>query len=240
LLTPVAVWLAGMVVLSNLAARAETDTARDLTLNQVVADIARVVAKVVKAENAKEIVVNPISDTGDLTHSSGPSVTEKLLAQLRAQGLEPALKADVSFTGSYAVGEAETAGRRQGFAVAKIAFQVKKRNGKVLLDSEKDLDLEHQPRVTNPADVAVMSGGTVFLPPAAPAGENNKKVLDSLDNQPGLFEIDGTKIRPKGSPYAIQMLVAPKPAGDQAPTHSAFQPRGDDPRGIPVLEGSAR
>jgi hypothetical protein len=218
--------VAGILFALTAPAQAHADQPQSVTLNQAVADIARVVAKVVKAQSAKEIVVNPITDTGDLTHTSGPGVTEKLIGQLRKQGLEPALKAELSFTGSYAVGEAETDGKRQGFAVAKIMFQVKRRNGKVLLDSERDLDLKDQPRVTNPADIQAMAGGTVFVPPAAPAGENDRKVLDALDNQPGLFEIDGTKIRPKGAPYAIEMLVAPKSSteGDKAPPRSAFQP----------------
>ena len=228
--------VSGGLTASGLAAAAETG--RDLTLNQAVADIARVVAKVVKAQGAKEIVVNAITDTGDLTHTSGAGVTDKLIEQLRKEGLEPALKADLAFTGSYAVGEAETDGRRQGFAVAKIAFQVKRRNGKILIDSEKDLDLRQQPRVTHPADVQVMSGGTVFLPPAAPAAENDKKNLDSLDNKPGLFEIDGPRIRPKGAPYAIEMLVA-KSTGDSkvSPPRAAFHPRDVTERqGFPFLK----
>jgi hypothetical protein len=220
---------------SGPAARAAD--ARDVTLNQAVADIARVVAKVVKAEGAREVVVNAITDTGDLTHTSGPGVTDRLIDRLKAEGLEPALKANLVFTGSYAVGEAETDGRRQGFAVARIAFQVKRRNGKVLLDSERDLDLEHQPRVTNPADIQVLGGGTAFLPPSAPAEQNNKKVLDSLDNKPGLFELDGARIRPKGAPYAIELLVAARPAGDKAPPRSAFQPRAATVRdGFPFLK----
>jgi hypothetical protein len=225
---PFATHLALAAFLLVFTARAEVhaDQVQNVTLNQAVADIARVVAKVVTAQNAKEIVVNPITDTVDLTHTSGPGVTEKLIGQLRKLGLEPALKAELSFTGSYAVGEAETDGKRQGFAVAKIAFQVKRRNGKVLLDSERDLDLKDQPRVTNQADIHTLAGGTVFVPPSAPAAENDRKVLDALDNKPGLFDIDGTKIRPKGAPYAIQMLVAPKSsaAGDKAPPRSAFQP----------------
>ncbi len=225
-------------ILTTRAPATETDTAHDLTLDQAVSDIARVVAKVVKAQGAKELVVNAITDTGDLTHTSGAGVTDKLIEQLRAHGLEPALKSDLQFTGTYAVGEAETDGRRQGFAVARIAFQVRRRNGKVLLDSERDLDLEHQPRVTNPADVQVLGGGTVFLPPSAPAGENDKKVLDGLDNKPGLFEIDGPRVRPKGAPYAIEMLVA-KSTGDSStsPPRAAFHPRDVKERqGFPFLK----
>jgi hypothetical protein len=231
----IAALLAIAAVMSGRCARAEESELPNLTLKKALADIARVVAKVVKAEGAKEVVVNTITDPGDLTHTAGSGLTDQLIEQLRAAGLEPALKADISFTGSYALGEAETAGQRQGFAVAKIAFQVKRRNGKILLDSEKDLDLGHQPRVTNPADIQVMGGGTVFLPPAAPAGENQGKILGSLDNKPGLFEIDGSRIRPKGSPYAIEMLVA-RLAADETPRAEAFRPRAVQVRqGFPFL-----
>jgi hypothetical protein len=233
-----ALCLTGVVVFVGNVAAADSriDPAREATLNQATAAIARVVAKVAKAEGATQIVVNPITDTGDLTHTSGAGVTDKLIEQLRVLGIAAALKADLIFTGSYAVGEAETDGRRAGFAVAKIAFQVKRRNDKVLLDSEKDLDLEHQPRITNPADVQVMGGGTGFLPPSAAGGENDRRILDGLDNKPGLFEIDGATVRPTGAPYAIQMLVA-RLGADEAPNARAFQPRAVQVRdGAPFLK----
>jgi hypothetical protein len=232
------VCLVGVVTFVGNAAPwdALVDPARDATLNRATAAIARVVAKVAKSEGATQIVVNPITDTGDLTHTSGAGVTDKLIEQLRGQGLEAALKADLIFTGSYAVGEAETDGRRAGFAAAKIAFQVRRRNGRVLLDSEKDIDLEHQPRITNPADVQVMGGGTGFLPPSAAAGENDRRILDGLDNKPGLFEIDGATLRPTGAPYAIQMLVA-RLGADEVPHARAFHSRRVQVRdGAPFLK----
>jgi len=206
-----------------------------LTLDRAIAAIAGNVAEVVKAQNAKEIVVNPITDTGDLTHTSGPGLTEKLIGQLRAAGLEPALKADLIFSAEYAVGEAENDGVRQGFAVGRLAFKVKRRNGKVLIDSEKDLGADQQPRVTDPKDLAVMADATVFIRPTAPADVQNKDLLDSLDNKPGLFQVEGTKVRPAGAPYAIELLVAPL-SGD-APRHAAFRPRAVEVRqGMPFLK----
>ncbi len=207
-----------------------------LTLDKALADIAKNVADVVKEQNAKEIVVNPISDTGDLTHTAGTGLTEALIVKLRAQGLEPALKADLVFSGDYSLGEAERDGERQGFAVGRLAFKVRRRNGKTLIDSEKDLGPERQPRVTNPADLAKMGDLTVALPPSAKAAENDKKILNALDNKPGLFTIDGTKIRAQGAPYAIEMLVAPA-SGAHAPHHSAFRPRKVEVReGMPFLK----
>jgi hypothetical protein len=203
------------------------------SLDAAIGVIAENVARVVKAENAREIVVNSITDKGDLTHTSGPGLTEKLIEHLRAEGLEPALKANLIFSGEYSLGEAETDDRKQGFAVGRIGFQVKRRNGKVLIDSEKDLEVDQQPRVTDPKDLEGMAGGTVFLPPSAPAAENDKKVLDSLDKSE--FEIDGTRVRPRGAPYAIEMLVA-KLSGDEKPRASAFRPRAVQPRqGFPFL-----
>jgi hypothetical protein len=225
-------------VLGLPASRAQSDTVPDLTLNKALAEIAGVVAKVVKAQGGKELVVNPISDKGDLTHTAGPGATDKLLELLRRGGLEPVLKGDFIFEGEFKLGEAtDNAGRRQGYAVASIAFIVKRRNGKSLYDSERELELEQRPRVTNTQDVAGLGGGTLSVPPKAPAAEKNQTVLDSLDNKPGLFELDGAKIRPKGAPYAIEMLVAPKPYGDQAPPQSAFQPRAVTVReGFPFLK----
>ncbi len=206
-----------------------TEPARELTLNKAVANIARVVAKVAKAHGGAQIVVNAITDIGDLTHTAGTGVTDKLIEQLKGQGVEAANKADLIFVGSYALGEAETDGRRQGFAVGKIAFQVKRRNGTVLLNSETDLKLEEQPRITDLADIQVLGGGTNFLPPSAPAGENDRKVLDGLDGKV-LFQNKSATLRPKGAPYAIQMLVA-RQSGDKAPRAEAFRPREVQERG---------
>jgi hypothetical protein len=209
--------------------------AENLTLEKAIADIAGNVAEVVRAQNAKEIVVNPITDTGDLSHAAGPGLTEKLIGQLRSKGLDPALKADLIFSGEYSLGEAESDGVRQGFAVGRLAFKVKRRNGKVLIDSEKDLGEDRQPRVTDPTSLAVLASATVFLPPTAPAEVQNRNLIDSLDNKPHLFQIEGTKIRPTGAPYAIEMLVAPI-SGD-APRHEAFHPRAVEVRkGMPFLK----
>jgi hypothetical protein len=225
-------------LLSKASARAEGDAVPDLTLTRALAQIAGVVAKVVKAQGGKEIVVNPISDKGDLTHTAGTGVTDRLLELLRRGGIEPVLKGDFIFEGEFKLGEAtDNAGQRQGFAVASIAFVVKRRNGKELYNSERELELEQRPRVTDTKDVAGLSGATVSVPPKAPAAEKNQAVLDSLDNKPGLFELNGTKIKPKGSPYALEMLVAPKPEGDQAPPRAAFQPRAViDRAGFPFLK----
>ena len=228
---------AGMLVLcvSWLAWAHPAGAAEGLTLDRAIADIAGNVAEVVRAQNAREIVVNPITDTGDLTHVSGPGLTEKLIGQLRSKGLEPALKADLIFSGEYSVGEAENDGVRQGFAVGRLAFKVKRRNGKVLIDSEKDLGENKQPRVTDPAGLAILASATVFLPPTAPAEVQNKNLIDSLDNKPGLFQIEGTKIRPTGAPYAIEMLVAP--VRGATPRHEAFRPRAVEVRqGMPFLK----
>jgi hypothetical protein len=208
----------------------------NLTLSAALDDIAKNVAGVVKEQGAKEIVVNPITDTGDLTHTAGPGLTEALIAKLRTEGIEAALKADLVFSGEYGLGEAERGGERLGFAVGRLVFKVKRRNGKTLVDSEKDLPADRQPRVTDTADLAKMGDLTVFLPPTAPAAENDKKVRDAIDNNPDLFAIEGTKIRPKGAPYAIEMLVAPA-SGAKAPRRESFRPRAVvDRQGMPFLK----
>jgi hypothetical protein len=225
------------LILSALAMTATTGQAgENLTLSAALDDIAKNVAGVVKEQGAKEIVVNPITDTGDLTHTAGPGLTEALIAKLRTEGVEAALKADLVFSGEYGLGEAERDGERQGFAVGRLAFKVKRRNGKTLVDSEKDLSSDRQPRVTNPADLAKMGDLTVFRPPTASAAENDRKVLDAIDNKNGLFEVEGTKIRPKGAPYAIEMLVAPA-SGAKVPRQASFRPRAVVIReGMPFLK----
>jgi hypothetical protein len=219
-----------------LSSAAIAQPVETLTLDSVLNSIAKVVAEKVKEQNATQIVVNPITDTGDLTHTAGLGLTEKLIAKLRAEGIEPALKADLVFSGEYGLGEAENDCQRLGFDVGRLTFKVKRRNGKELVDSEKDLPDDRQPRVTDLGDLSRMGGATVSLPPADPTEKRNKALLDALENKPDLFEPAGTQIRPKGSPYAIEMLVAPANGG-LAPKASAFRPRAFENReGMPFLK----
>ena len=80
-----------------------------------------------------------------------------------------------------------------------------------------------------------MVGPTVFLPPDASPAENNKKFLDADAGQSDTFTIDGTKVRPKGAPYAVEMLVARIEEGKK-PGPAAFRPRNLETRdGLPFL-----
>jgi hypothetical protein len=222
----------GLLLLSPIWAHAE----EALTLDAALTSIAKVVAEKVKEQNATQIVVNPITDTGDLTHTAGTGLTEKLIEKLKAEGLEPALKADLVFSGDYGLGEAENGGQRLGIPVGRLAFKVKRRNGKTLVDSENDIPADRQPRVTDLGDLNRMGGTTVALPPPNATAERIKATLEALD-KPGLFDIEQeTRIRPKGSPYVIEMLVAPS-NGKNAPRAEAFRPGKLETRqGLPFLK----
>ena len=211
--------------------------AEKLTLDSALEAIARNVALVLKEEqNAREIVVNPITDKTELTHTAGTGITEALIEKLRAHGLEPALKAPFIFDGKYSLGEQTVDGVRKGTAIGSLAFTITRRNGQPLINSETDIPLAERPRVTDPRDLATMGGLTVALPPAAPAEENDKTVLEGIDNKPGLFAIEGTKIRPKGAPYAIEMLVAPAIGGPPS-RPGDFHPQAVEVRqGMPFLK----
>ena len=59
----------------------------------------------------QEIVVNPITDTGDLTHTAGPGLTDAADRPAQGRGRRAALKADLrSSSGEYSLGEAENDG----------------------------------------------------------------------------------------------------------------------------------
>ncbi len=222
----------GWLLIAPVLAHAE----EALTLDAALTSIAKVVAEKVKQENATQIVINPITDTGDLTHTAGTGLTEKLIEKLKAEGIAPALKADLIFSGDYGLGEAESGGQRLGFPVGRLAFKVKKRNGKTLVDSENDIPADRQPRVTDLGDLNKMGNTTVALPPPSATTERNKATLDALDNKPGLFEIQGTRLRATGAPYAIELLVAPA-TGQVAPRAGAFRPAKLEVRdGSPFLK----
>jgi hypothetical protein len=219
-------------ILSGTTATAQ-DAVPDLTLKKAVADIARAVADVVKAQNTRDLVVGLFNDNADPNHAFGAGLRNLLINQLRAEGITPVANADIRFFGNYEVGPAEIEGALKSFPVAKVAFTLQRRNKKVLLDSEKDLPLDRQPRVTNPDDLARMSGQTGFAPPRATAAERFKTFFESEKGDPNLFEIKGTQIRPRNgsevAPYAVEMLAA-RFSGDQKPDPKAYHLRKANPR----------
>jgi len=215
--------LAVACLLSGPIGHAQDDAVPGLTLKKAVADIARAVAKVVKAQNTRDRAVGLFNDNADPNHAFGAGLRNLLINQLRAEGIEPVANADIRFFGSYEIGPAEIEGTVKSFPVAKVAFKVAQRNGKPLLHSEKDLPLESQPRVTDPGDLARMSGQTGFVPPQATTAERFKTFFESEKGNPNLFELDGTRIRPKGAPYAVEILAA-RFTGDQKPDPNTFRP----------------
>jgi hypothetical protein len=225
-------WIIALAMIGGILACPASpaqDAVPDLTLKKAVGEIARAVADVVKAQNTRELVVGLFNDNGDPNHAFGAGLRNLLINQLRAEGLTPGANADIRFFGSYEVGPAEIEGSIKAFPVAKVAFKVVRRNGKALLDSDKDLPLDRQPRVTDAGDLARMSGQTGFTPPTANAAERFKTFFESEKGDPNLFERQGARIRPKGAPYAVEMLVA-KFTGDQKPDPKAFRPRNADVR----------
>ncbi len=217
-------------------ALARDEIVPQLTLNKSVADIAKAVFRVVDAQHTRELTVGLFNDNADPNHTFGIGLRDLFIKALRAEGLNPTASADIRFFGSFEIGPARISEALREFPVAKIAFTVARRNGIRLLDSEKDLALEQRPRVTDPGDLARMSGQTGFTPPSLPAGDRFKTFFESEKGNPNLFEIAGTLVRPKGAPYAVEMRVA-KFAGSQKPNAAAFQPRAvEAPDGRPFLK----
>jgi hypothetical protein len=243
--TPVAPgWIiAALLVVAgilNCTTATAQDAVPDLTLTKAIADIARAVADVVKGQSTRDLVVGLFNDNADPNHAFGAGLRNLLINQLRVEGIKPVADADIRFFGSYEVGPAEIEGALKSFPVAKVAFKVQRRNGKGLLDSEKDLPLDRQPRVTNPDDLARMSGQTGFTPPRATAAERFKTFFESEKGDANVFEINGTQIRPKNgkevAPYAVEILAA-RFSGDQKPDPKAYRPRKPEPRdGRPFLK----
>src|SRR5260370_23908261 len=151
-------------------AQAQDDAVPGLTLKKAVADIAGAVAKVVKAQNTRDLVVGLFNDNADPNHTFGVGLRSLLINQLRAEGIEPVANADICFFGSYEVGPAEVEGTVKSFPVAKVAFKVAQRNGKQLLDSKVEMlaaqftgDQKPAPKAFRPR-AAVVRDGRPFLP----------------------------------------------------------------------------
>jgi len=217
-------------------ALARDEIVPQLTLNKSVADIAKAVFRVVDAQHTRELTVGLFNDNADTNHTFGIGLRDLFIKALRAEGLNPTASADIRFFGSFEIGPARIGETLREFPVGKITFEVKRRNGISLFNSEKDLALEQRPRVTDPGDLARMSGQTGFTPPSLPAGDRFRVLFESEKDNPNLFEIAGTQVRPKGAPYAVEMRVA-KFEGSQKPNAAAFQPRAVEPRdGRPFLK----
>jgi hypothetical protein len=106
-------------------------------------------------------------------------------------------------------------------AYAKTQIEARTHEILILHDAT---ELDYTTLASPSGDLVKMGQPTVALPPPSETAQRNKFTLDALDNKPGLFEIQGTRIRPKGSPYAIEMLVATA-IGGKPPKPADFHPR---------------
>lgn len=211
-----------------------------------VSAIAQPIADIVKPLNFHEIVVGSFEDEFDLNRTGGVSIQKLLIAELEKREVHAVRSGEVRIKGRYAefTGQTEltAADVTRSIPVARIAFQVVRKNGQVLLDSEKLVERDRLKFVvTNPGDVVALLGpnGTIQPPDAKDdISDRDRRLRDSVDNDKvaGNIQIVGTRIVPKGSPYALEVLVA-RQVGDKAPAKESYQPRGVELRdGLPFIK----
>ncbi len=194
------------------------------TLSRAIDSIVENVVKLGKKEHFTELAVGLFNDNVNPNNTAGSGLKKALIDGLRKAGFKVVGRAGVTIKGEYSIleGHKTVEGTDQVFAVARISFQLL-RQGQAFFDSERDLALANRPYVSNPEDVSRLGGLNATIDPTRPASENARRMIRGEDGTPEI-EIKGTVFRPRGSPYALEMLVA-KRVPQKTPKSEDYKPR---------------
>jgi hypothetical protein len=174
-------------------------------LRKELALVADGITKVVKEFGYDTIAVGEFTGPAELAASGGAVITQTLTEELHKKGLTVQLRAPIGLKGEFR----DVKDKTTGLLAAQIKGAVTDRSGKVLFTFDRG--------VFGTETVASLFGATSDLPPDLNEKEASEKLEKQLDNPK--VHVAGTKVSATAnSPYAVEILVAPK-------SGAALQPR---------------
>jgi hypothetical protein len=191
------------LLLSN-PARAEDALRKELAI------VARGIADALKGLGHDAVAVGEFRGPAQLATSSGPVITRTLSEELSRNGLTVKRVAQIGVKGDFE----DVKDKQTGLLAARIKGTVTSRAGQVLFTFSRG--------VFGDDVVAALFGTTAKLPPDLPPKERNAELEKSLDKPK--VHIQGARISAAAdSPYAIEILAAPKQAGSYRPRDATNQ-----------------
>jgi hypothetical protein len=212
----------------TLTTIARADADRDPTLEDVLHEIAGVVAPRIKAEKQSAVRVKGFDDDFDDEKREGAKIRDLLIKELTALNIEVRGKASLLLSGTYSAAATTFEGENKEFPGAVIHFKLTLQgNDDPLIDTSRKASKIKPGQVTDPISVAKMVGVNLETKPNDPE-KTKEKVLEAVKSpskSSSGIDVDGTKVRPeKGSKFAVEILVAMPEKTGVVPPASAFAP----------------
>lgn len=172
----------------------------DDALQKELAAVAKGIAEALKGLGHDAVAVGEFTGPAQLATSSGSVITKTLSEELSKAGMAVKRIAPIGVKGEFE----DVKDKQTGLLAARIKGTVTNRAGQVLFTFSRGVFGDNV--------VAALFGTTAKLPPDLPPKERNAELEKSLDKP--RVHIQGTRISATAdSPYAIEILAAPKPRG---------------------------
>src|SRR5262245_62067805 len=182
-----------------LAAPARADDA----LRTEIVTVAKGIAEAVKGLGHEAIAVGEFTGPAQLSASGGPLIVKTLTEELPKQGLAVKQGATVGLKGEFE----DVKDMQSGLLAARIKGTVTDRSGQVLFTFTRG--------VFGDTALAALFGTTAKLPADLPPAERNAELEKSLD-KPKVVVNGARASAAADSPYAVEILAAPRPGGKYA------------------------
>src|SRR5262249_48526663 len=179
-------------------------------LRKELAAIAKGISTALKGLGHDTVAVGEFTGPAQLATSSGPSITKMLCEELPKNGVAVKRVASIGVKGEFE----DVKDKQTGLLAVRIKGAVTNRAGQVLFTFSRGVFGDNV--------VAALLGATATLPADLPPKERSAELEKSLDKPK--VHIQGARISAGAdSPYAIEILTAPKPGGDYTPREAAVQ-----------------
>jgi hypothetical protein len=175
----------------------------DDALRKELAAVAQGIAEAVKGLGHDAIAVGEFTGPAQLATSSGPVISKTLGEELSKNGVAVQRAASIGVKGEFE----DVKDKQSGLLAARIKGTVTDRTGQVLFTFSRGVFGDNV--------VAALFGTTAKLPPDLPPADRNAELEKSLDKPK--VHVQGAQVSAAAdSPYAVEILAAPKPGSRYA------------------------
>lgn len=191
------------------------------------AEIAKDVKKFLAGRNETAVAVGAFTGPSHLDSSAGPAVARALAEELKKLSVSVTKAAALEAKGDYL----DVVDKRSDRLAARIKVRLLDRTGTELVDLERGVFGEQ--------DLSSLFGATAHLPPDAPPKERDRRLREGLDKPQAA--VHGTRCSSRSdSPYAVEVLVAPRPKNGRSGRYQTRDASVQDGRAfVPVRRGEA-
>jgi hypothetical protein len=211
------------LTVSSAIAAAPAPAAEATSMRAAVADLAKDIQELLASRGEKSLTVGAISGPANFAASAGPGVQQMLADRLRQFGVTVEAPANLAVEGRYHLDEVpsdDPADRGFGVKLLAVTFElsVVDRFGKPVVNSSI------KRTVRDESALLALVGGSAepaTEPEPRKRDEELRRILDTR-SAPAVSIAGGRVMAKKGSPYAIELIVAGRPRAAELKNGLAF------------------